>query len=565
MITVHSDVTPEKPTGSEFEICSVPFSPNERMRVSMFEFDESKVRDWPMVYILSNEKEAYVGKTTSVLNRMNQHGSNPEKRAFNTVHVIFNKEFNVSVVESYEHNLIQLMSADGRYQLTNKNEGLDSSDYFAKDEYDAMFEDLWGYLKDLELAEHSIREIEESEVFKYSPFKGLSVDQRLALDKIMQAIKDGLERAAPIVVEGVPGTGKTILAIYLLKALHDDPDFADMKVKLVEPMTALRETLRRTVSGVSNIKKKDVLGIYDINKSEKGYVPGEEKSFDIMLVDETHRLKQRVNLGRQFRNYDKVNETLGLEQDATQLDWVLDQAKLPIFFYDPMQTVLPADVSREILEDRLGYALDNPIRLESQMRVRGGENYLKYIKAILMNESPVPEHFDEYEFELYDQFSAFVDAFEEKIGEFDLTRMLAGYAWPWASQNNSDQSIFDIEIDGIRKRWNCRPDNWVGLGVRDESGRIAREVGCIHSIQGYDLSHAFVIIGGDLRYDPDLRGVAGNPDGYFDANGRASATQDEVAGYIRNIYYVLLTRGILGTHVYVCDSELREYLSQYFV
>lgn len=30
-----------------------------------------------------------------------------------------------------------------------------------------------------------------------------------------------------------------------------------------------------------------------------------------------------------------------------------------------------------------------------------------------------------------------------------------------------------------------------------------------------------------------------------------------------NVYYVLMTRGIKGTYLYVCDHDLREYLSQY--
>ena len=33
--------------------------------------------------------------------------------------------------------------------------------------------------------------------------------------------------------------------------------------------------------------------------------------------------------------------------------------------------------------------------------------------------------------------------------------------------------------------------------------------------------------------------------------------------YITNVYYVLMTRGIKGTYLYVCDEELREYFSKY--
>ena len=126
-----------------------------------------------MVYILANKDSAYVGQTTSVATRMSQHGANEEKRDFETVNIIFNEEFNTSVITDYEHRLIGYMHADGRYKLTNKNDGMTDTNYFSKETYTTMFEELWEELRRLELADHTIAEIEESEVFKYSPLKGL--------------------------------------------------------------------------------------------------------------------------------------------------------------------------------------------------------------------------------------------------------------------------------------------------------------------------------------------------------------------------------------------------------
>lgn len=88
------------------------------------------------------------------------------------------------------------MHADGRYKLTNKNDGMTDTNYFSKETYTTMFEELWEELRRLELADHTIAEIEESEVFKYSPFKGLTTDQRVALDKILSAIDVGLEKVS---------------------------------------------------------------------------------------------------------------------------------------------------------------------------------------------------------------------------------------------------------------------------------------------------------------------------------------------------------------------------------
>lgn len=559
MITVPTSESAETPKGSPFYIDRCPFRFGEQIDYSVLDLAEDKVLNWPMVYILANSDSAYVGQTTSVATRMSQHGANEEKRDFETVNVIFNEEFNASVITDYEHRLIGYMHADGRYKLTNKNDGMTDTNYFSKTTYAAMFEELWEELRRLDLAEHTISEIEESEVFKYSPFKGLNTDQRVALDKILGAIDAGIDKSKPIVVEGMPGTGKTVLAIYLLKTLRDNPRYKGMNIRIIEPVTSLRNTLRKSLANVSGLDSSDIIAPADLVKPAMGYQRGECKCFDIVLVDESHKLKRRVNLGTQYRNYDKVNEELGLPREATQMDWIVNQAKLPIFFYDPLQSIGPSCLGRAAMKSALGGAADDPIRLESQMRVKGGDAYLGYIRDVLDGSQDAFRAFEGYDLVLHDDFYDFVDSFERDYEEHNLSRMIAGYAWKWVSRNDAHEK--DIVIDGIGLKWNCTYDNWVGRGV--DNPQIAHEVGCIHSIQGYDLSYAYVLIGGDLVLNEN-GAPESNKDGYYDRNGYATASKEELDRYIKNIYYVLLTRGILGTHVYVQDPELREYFSKFF-
>ena len=559
MIEVPTSTSAQRPQGSPFLVDSCAFAPSTvGIDYAMLDLPEDKLVDWPMVYILANEKSAYVGQTTSVTSRMAQHGVNAEKSQFNTATVIYNDEFNASVITDYEHRLIEYMHADRRYQLTNKNDGMTPTNYFSKAEYTQMFDELWEELRRLELAEHTIDELEESEVFKYSPYKGLNTQQRVALDTIMQAIEGGLAAAGPVVVEGKPGTGKTVLAIYLLKMLRDDERYANLNVKILEPVTSLRNTLRDSLKNVQGLEAGDIIGPLDLAKPEGGCI-------DVLLVDETHRLKRRVNLGTQFGNYDKANEKLGLSKEATQLDWVLKQAKLPILFYDPLQAVGPSCVGSAGVERALGSAMETPIRLESQMRVKGGDAYLEHVRALLDGAPSQPREFDGYDFVLYESFEEFVASFEQTYERHSLSRVVAGYAWPWATKQRKGAppaAEFDIVIDGIGLRWNCTYDNWVVKGANDPA--IAHEVGCIHSIQGYDLSYAYVIVGDDLRLNPETGLLEANKDSYFDRNGSATATPEELTAYIKNIYYVLLTRGILGTYVYVHDPALREYFARYF-
>jgi DUF2075 family protein/DNA replication protein DnaC len=572
MREIQTHTSAKQPEGSPFFIDRCAFVPGQQIDTSVLELEEDKVLNRPMVYILANDDEAYVGQTTSVAHRIAQHGENREKKDFKTVNIIYNDEFNSSIITDYEHRLIQLMHGDGRYRLTNKNDGMTDTNYFSKEEYSKMFEELWEDLRQIELANKSIQEIEESEVFKYSPFKGLTADQRVALDDILNAIESGLDNAKPILIQGMPGTGKTILAIYLLKMLKDDPKYADMNIKLMEPVTSLRNTLRSSLKGVYSLDKSDIIAPSDLDKPKMGYVSGKKHNFDIVLVDETHKLKRRVNLGTQFGNFDKVNKELSLDKESTQLDWIIDQVKLPIFFYDPLQTVGPSCVTRKQIRSALGSAMDNPITLDSQMRVKGGKEYLDYIQAILNGEDPTPRKFDGYDLVLHEDIRTFVDSFEKTFEEHSLSRMIAGYAWKWVSKADlhpdmdSDDRPYDIEFDELGDhglRWNCTYDNWVGKGF--DNPVIAHEVGCIHSIQGYDLSYAYVLIGNDLELDPKTGLLRANRKSYFDRNGSVTANEEELTQYIKNIYYVLLTRGIYGTHIYVCNDELRKFMSRYFV
>lgn len=558
---VSTDIHAESPHGAPFIIDRCAFRPGQQVDFAHVSVPEGKLLNWPMVYILANKTAAYVGQTTSAVTRMNQHGSAEEKRDFTTVNFIYNDEFNASVITDYEHRLIGLMHADGKYKLTNKNDGMTDTEYFSKSAYSKMFDELWEQLRHYDLAVHTIKEIEESEVFKYSPFKGLTPDQIRALNAIEQRIESDYKEMQPLVVEGMPGTGKTVLAIFLLKKLRDDPRYKDLNIRILEPVTSLRQTLQSCLSSVAGLSKDDILGPFDLVKAKFCAGRSSEKPFDILLVDEAHRLKQRVNLGTQFKRYDDVNRELGLDKQATQVDWILMQAKLPIFFYDPLQSVLPSCIGAKRLEASLGSALDKPIELSSQMRVKGGEAYLTYVLDVLSGNKPVKRSFQRYDFFLHADFEGFINSFKKTYAEHSLSRVLAGYAWKWTSKNDTSRSVMDITIDGIGLRWNCTYENWVGRGIENED--IAQEVGCIHSIQGYDLSYAYVIIGNDIRLDSDTGRLVANRSSYFDRNGYATTTQDELSQFIRNIYYVLLTRGIYGTHVYVVDEELREYLSEF--
>lgn len=180
--------------------------------------------------------------------------------------------------------------------------------------------------------------------------------------------------------------------------------------------------------------------------------------------------------------------------------------------------------------------------------------HIGYVRAVLSDNPPTPRRFAEYDLRFFDDLSGMRDAIRRRECEVGLSRLVAGFAWPWASRK--DKSAFDIEIDGVRLRWNRTDVDWVS------SPTSVDEVGVIHTIQGYDLNYAGVIMGSDLRYDcqsSKLRFDRGNcfdPTAANNMPRRGITFSDEdILRLVENIYVVLLTRGMLGTYVYVCDGR----------
>ncbi|HVM73927.1 MAG TPA: DNA/RNA helicase domain-containing protein [Candidatus Paceibacterota bacterium] len=511
------------------------------IQVETFPFEKDKFEqlknfhyglDWPVVYIQENGHEMYIGETTDVYTRSKQHIADPDRARLKKIHIITDEEFNKSANLDLEALLIQYISAEGKYKLQNGNEGLINHNYYDKPKYRAKFESLWEYLKGLNLVNESLEAIRNSDFFKFSPYKALTEDQLIIAQILEKSIEVGNIKTH--IVNGGPGTGKSVLALYLLKRLKDGNP--DLKIALVISMTSLRSTLQRVVKRIPGLGSETVIGPSDVIKEK----------YDLLIVDEAHRLRRRVNLAN-FGSYDALNRAQGFDKDATQLDWIVRSSKQQILFYDKNQTVVPADVREEdfqLLNAEHYY-------LTSQMRVQGGEDYLKFIDDLFELKKT---HFDspkKYEFEIFSDIGKMIDEIKKKNHEHSLSRVVAGYAWPWTTKKGKGE--FDIEIDGVRLLWNSKNIDWVN------SGNSINEVGCIHTIQGYDLNYVAVIIGPELSYDERRKKLIVEEEKYKDINGKRSISDPaELERYVINIYKTLLTRGIKGTYIYIVDEKLRK-------
>ncbi len=555
------------------------------VRVDHYNFEQSIFEDinsnrfakdlWPLVYILSDgkTKTAYVGETTDAFNRMSTHLKHNTKSKLTSVHLITSNKFNKSATLDIESNLIKYMSGDNKFTLLNGNLGLANHNYYQKQEiYWTVFNNIWNELRSKGIADHSIDYIDNSDLFKYSPYKSLSKEQSEGLFQILKSIATGEYKN--IVVEGGAGTGKTILAIFLFKMLTTDlldfnfkefgteeqefiqlintirAQYPKPKMALVVPMSSFRSTLKKVFKNIKGLKTNMVIGPAEVSKNK----------YDFLLVDESHRLRRRVNLGAYFGAFDKACAALQLDKHTcSELDWVTMQAQNTILFYDEGQSIKPSDARKEDF-DQLKAAKNTCIqKLKSQFRVRGGNAYVQHISTLLngkLDASTKAISKTEYKFYLFDSLGDMVEEIKKKDKEYGLSRLIAGYSWEWKSNKNAD--LFDIEEDGVKLRWNGTATDWIN------SENSVEEVGCIHTTQGYDLNYSGIIFGNEISYDPEKQEIVIKEENYYDKNGKQSVrSPEELKAFILNIYKTILLRAIRGTYVFVCDPELRKYFAQH--
>lgn len=588
--------------------------------------------NWPVVYIIHNDDELYVGETTSAYVRYGQHADSKgknykDRRKLNKIEIIFDDSFHKSAILDIEQSLIQLFEADNAiqeeknlhaYKLQNKNGGQSSQhDYYNRSVYQSQLEDIWKDLIKLKLANNEYNDIRNSDLFKYSPYSSLTSEQeqvcRDIIRDIMATLLSGKKGTA--ILKGAAGTGKSLVLINMITTLINsqkvnydfDPDSEEaaeisdrlklhkelefffkewkkitgldnLKIGFVVPMDSIRSTFQAVF-----VKTKSLRGNMVIAPNEVVH-PKDSREYDVVFVDEAHRLKQRKGMsGVEYGAFDSCCASLNLNpSSATNLDFLLKKTKYQVMVYDENQTVKSADIPAAVFKSKITSNHRHYIEkeLKSQMRCMGGGDFIDYVNSIF-NGSATKKTIRGYEFKLFDDPNALIDYIIKMDSKESLCRTLAGYSWPWISSKkkvtSKDGKVTykksdvkfkdlaeikaagrdcDIELNGKKYYWNVNNKRWI-------INSSPEEIGCIHTTQGYDLNRVGVIFGKEIDYDPVKKELVINEQEFYDTKVKEDTPAPQLRQYIINAYKVMLVRGIKGCYVYACNKNLQDYLKKF--
>jgi DUF2075 family protein len=365
-----------------------------------------------------------------------------------------------------------------------------------------------------------------------------------ALDLATKAA-DGHKRV--VIVEGGPGTGKSVVAINLLVALNE----RRLVAKYITKNAAPRTVFERVLTGTH--RKTDISNLFG---GSGEFTETRSNVFDVLVVDEAHRLNEKSGL---FGN-------LGVNQ----IQEIIGAAKCAIFFIDEDQRVTWKDIGEKAeIARRAGIAKANvtPLTLESQFRCSGSDGYLAWLDDVLGIREIANKGLDvgNFDIRVFDSPEVLRKEIVEKNRARNKARMVAGYCWDWNSKKDPKAQDVVIREHNFAMQWNLTKDG--GLWIM--APESVNEIGCIHTCQGLEVDYIGVIVGPDLvlldgkvetraekrsRQDQSIKGFKK----LFKTDPQVATRKADLI--IRNTYRTLMTRGMKGCYVYFVDKTLAQYV-----
>ena len=300
------------------------------------------------------------------------------------------------------------------------------------------------------------------------------------------------------------------------------------------------------------------------------YIPNLVKpnSVDVLLVDEAHRIQKTPN-----HQYTKPEN----RTDLPQVDAIIQSAKVIVFFIDDKQAIRGVEIGSTNLikeaAERYGAHVEE-CELKAQFRCNGCDDYMKWIDHILYNE-PITSVFNLNEFDLR-IFDDIQEMYNKLVKQNNMegqdARLMAGFCWPWSTNVVDGDLVKDVQIGEFAMPWETsdkvpygklpkKYPKWYEWAYKPLG---IEQVGCIYTAQGFEFTYAGVIIGLDLKYDKMTGKVITDKNACKDPVLKRNVREANMIfdDYVRNIYRVLMSRGMKGCFLYICDNNLRIYMKQ---
>lgn len=375
-------------------------------------------------------------------------------------------------------------------------------------------------------------------------------DQKVVYETALYLAKKSTESNKNVlIVEGGPGTGKSVVAINLLVELTKRGQVVQYVTKNAAPRAVYESMLtgHKTKTEISNLFT-----------GSGSFVNTATNIFDSLVVDEAHRLNEKSGM---FKN-----------KGENQVKEIINASKFSVFFIDEDQKVTFHDIGEKEEIKKWAKALGAAVEiigLSSQFRCNGADGYLSWLDSTLQIKETANTTLEgiNFDFQVVDSASTLRDMIFEKNKINNKARLVAGYCWNWVSRSNSKVNDIVIPENNFAMRWNLASD--ANLWIIAPSS--VNEVGCIHTCQGLEVDYVGVIVGPDLvvrngvvLVDPDKRAKTDSSiKGYKTLlKIDPESAKDKIRAIIKNTYRTLMTRGMKGCYVYFVDEEARDYFKE---
>lgn len=376
-------------------------------------------------------------------------------------------------------------------------------------------------------------------------------DQKVVYETALQLSTTSNEKNKNVlIVEGGPGTGKSVIAINLLVELNRRGKMAQYVTKTAAPRDVYFQMLRG---------ERRMVELKSLFVGSGTFINTPQNNINTLIVDEAHRLTEKTGFFRRGDN---------------QIKEILNASCSSIFFIDENQRVSVDDYGEVYVIEQIAKELGIKVhktKLESQFRCNGSDGYLAWVDNVLQIRETANYSLQsldyEYDFKVFDDPVDLQQAIYEKNKINNKARIVAGYCWAWESKRNPNEFDFTYDEFGFNMKWNMTDygGSWI---INSES---VTEIGCIHTAQGLEVDYIGVIIGEDflIRNGEVLVNPKARDSGDRTIYGWKSGIKNNpnywkplLKAIIKNTYRTLMTRGMKGCYIYCKDAETRRYFKE---